>query len=58
VHQWLIDDGHEAFLDQDPRVGIAVGEQWEQRLHERLQWAQAVVCLVTSAIGFSRRAAD
>ncbi|MGH3887879.1 MAG: TIR domain-containing protein [Pseudonocardiaceae bacterium] len=49
VRRWLIDDGHEVFLDQDPRDGIAVGEQWEQRLHERLQWAQAVVCLVTSA---------
>ncbi|MGH3772251.1 MAG: TIR domain-containing protein [Pseudonocardiaceae bacterium] len=49
VHRWLIDDGHEVFLDQDPRDGIAVGEQREQRLHERLQWAQAVVCLVTSA---------
>ncbi len=49
VYQWLIDDGHEVFLDQHPRDGIAVGEQWEQRLHERLRWAQAMVCLVTSA---------
>ena len=29
--------------------GIGVGEEWEQRLHERLRWADAVVCLVTSA---------
>lgn len=43
VHWWLIDDGHEVFLDQDLRDGIAVGEEWEQRL----QWAGAVVCLVT-----------
>ena len=26
-----------------------VGEEWEQRLHERLPWADAVVCLLTSA---------
>ncbi len=49
VHRWLIDDGHEVFLDQDLRDGIAVGEEWEQRLHERLQWAGVMVCLVTSA---------
>ncbi|MGH3694408.1 MAG: TIR domain-containing protein [Pseudonocardiaceae bacterium] len=49
VYQWLIDDGHEVFLDQHPRDGIAIGEQWEQRLHERLRWAEAVVCLITSA---------
>jgi hypothetical protein len=49
VHGWLAHDGHEVFLDQDLRDGIAVGEEWEQRLHERLRWADAVVCLVTSA---------
>ncbi|MGH3872112.1 MAG: TIR domain-containing protein [Pseudonocardiaceae bacterium] len=49
VHRWLIDDGHEVFLAQDLRGGIAVGDQWEQRLYERLQWAQVVVCLVTAA---------
>lgn len=48
-HRWLTDDGHEVFLDQDLRDGIAVGEQWEQRLYERLRWADAVVCVVTSA---------
>lgn len=37
------------FLDQDLRDGVALGEQWEQRLHERLRWANAVVCVVTSA---------
>ncbi|MGH8571574.1 MAG: hypothetical protein ACREX8_03225, partial [Gammaproteobacteria bacterium] len=30
-------------LDQDLRDGIALGEQWEQRLHERLRWANAVL---------------
>jgi WD40 repeat protein/energy-coupling factor transporter ATP-binding protein EcfA2 len=49
VHRWLDDDGHEVFLYQDPREGIALGEQWRQRLHERLRWADAVVCVVTSA---------
>jgi WD40 repeat protein len=49
VHSWLVAGRHEAFLDQDPRDGIVIGEQWRQRLHERLRWADAVVCLVTSA---------
>src|SRR4051794_14134296 len=49
VHRWLVEDGHEAFLDQDLRDGLAVGEEWEQRLHERLRWADAVVCVLTSA---------
>ncbi|MGQ0779015.1 MAG: toll/interleukin-1 receptor domain-containing protein, partial [Pseudonocardiales bacterium] len=49
LHRWLVDDGHEVFLDQDLRDGIAVGEEWEQQLHERLRWANAVVCVITSA---------
>jgi WD40 repeat protein len=49
LHKWLIEDGHEVFLDQDLRDGIALGDEWEQRLYERLRWADAVVCLVTSA---------
>lgn len=49
VRRWLDDDSHEVFLDQDPRDGIALGEQWRQRLHERLRWADAVICVVTSA---------
>jgi hypothetical protein len=53
VHDWLVDDGHEVFLDRDLRNGIAVGEEWEQRLHERLRWADAVVCVVTSAFAAS-----
>jgi energy-coupling factor transporter ATP-binding protein EcfA2 len=47
LHQWLVAEGHEVFLDQDPGNGIAVGEQWDKRLHER-RWADAVVCVVTS----------
>ncbi|MGH3693202.1 MAG: TIR domain-containing protein [Pseudonocardiaceae bacterium] len=49
LHQWLVAEGHEVFLDQDPGTGIAVGEEWDKRLHERLRWADAVVCVVTSA---------
>ena len=48
LHQWLVAEGHEVFLDQDFRDGIVVGEEWERRLHERLRWADAVVCVVTS----------
>src|SRR5262249_15661193 len=29
--------------------GVVVGEPWHDRLHERLRWADAVVCVVTSA---------
>ena len=35
--------------DQDLSDGLVVGEEWGQRLHERLRWADAVVCLLTSA---------
>jgi WD40 repeat protein len=36
-------------MDQDLRDGLVVGEEWEQRLYERLRWADAVVCLLTPA---------
>src|SRR3712207_8369666 len=49
VHRWLVDDGHEAFLDQDLHHGILTGDQWQQRLHERLRWADATVCVLTAA---------
>jgi hypothetical protein len=49
LHGWLVEGGHEVFLDRDLRDGIAVGEEWEQRLQERLRWANAMVCVVTSA---------
>jgi WD40 repeat protein len=49
LHQWLVGEGHEVFLDQDLHDGIPVGEEWERRLHERLRWADAVVCVVTCA---------
>ncbi len=49
MHQWLVEAGHEVFLDQDLHDGIAPGEEWEKRLHERLRWANAVICVVTSA---------
>jgi WD40 repeat protein len=46
---WLVDDGHQAYLDHDVRAGVGVGELWEQRLHDRLRWADAVVCVVSAA---------
>jgi hypothetical protein len=49
LHQWLVAAGHEVFLAQDLRDGIVGGEHWRQRLHERLRWADAVVCVLTSA---------
>jgi hypothetical protein len=53
LHQWLVAEGHEVFLDQDLRDGIAVGDEWDKRLHERLRWADAVVCVVTKATAAS-----
>lgn len=49
VYGWLAEAGHEVFLDRSRRDGIGVGEEWRQQLHERLRWADAVVCVVTSA---------
>ncbi|OXR39766.1 hypothetical protein B7C42_08160 [Nocardia cerradoensis] len=49
VREWLTSGGHEVFLDLDPVEGLAVGEEWERRLYERLRWADAVVCVVTPA---------
>jgi hypothetical protein len=49
LHRWLLDDGHEVFLDQDLHGGLVIGDQWQERLHERLRWADATVCVLTSA---------
>jgi WD40 repeat protein len=49
VHAWLVDGGHDVFLDRDPHDGISAGDEWQKRLHERLRWAEAVVCVVTVA---------
>ena len=49
VRRWLVDDGHDVFLDRNLDTGILVGDEWQKRLHERLRWADAVVCLLTSA---------
>ncbi|KJK51112.1 hypothetical protein UK23_08295 [Lentzea aerocolonigenes] len=48
LHEWLEADGHEVFLDRDPRTGIAVGDEWVRRLHERLRWANALLCVITT----------
>ena len=49
VRRWLDDDHHEVFLAGHVDVGIAAGEAWRSRLYERLRWADALVCVVTSA---------
>jgi hypothetical protein len=49
VHSWFAGTKHDVFLDHDLSNGIQVGDDWEQRLHERLRWADAVVCVVTAA---------
>src|SRR3954449_12503595 len=49
VHRWLVGDGHQVFFDQDLSDGLLVGQEWEKRLRERLRWADAVVCVLTSA---------
>jgi TIR domain len=49
LREWLVVGGHEVFLDHHLHDGIEIGEQWQTRLHERLCWADAVVCLLTSA---------
>jgi hypothetical protein len=54
LHDWLLDDGHEVFLAKDLRGGIALGEEWEQRLHDELRRADAVVCVLTEAFLASR----
>jgi len=51
---WLDAQHHEVFLDRDLERGLRVGEAWEQRLYEQLRWADAVVCVVTSAYVNSR----
>jgi hypothetical protein len=43
LHEWLGLEGHEVFLAEDLQDGIAVGEEWQQRLHEQLRWADAVI---------------
>jgi WD40 repeat protein len=53
LHEWLVAEGHQVFRYQDPDDGIAIGEEWAKRLHERLRWADAVVCVVTSAAATS-----
>ncbi|GIM93712.1 nSTAND1 domain-containing NTPase [Paractinoplanes toevensis] len=49
LHARLRTAGHELFFDRDLQDGILVGEQWQDRLYERLRWADAMVCVVTAA---------
>ncbi|MGB8202193.1 MAG: TIR domain-containing protein, partial [Pseudonocardiaceae bacterium] len=49
VSGWLRAAGHEAFLDDDLRNGISVGEDWKQRLYRELREVDAVIGVVTSS---------
>jgi hypothetical protein len=46
---WRVGAGHKIFLDRNLEDGIRVGEDWQERLHERLRWADAAICLVSRA---------
>ena len=47
IHQWLSADNHDSFLDRHNDDGIPVGVDWQQRIFERLRWADAFVCVIT-----------
>jgi hypothetical protein len=49
VRHWLVDDGHETFLDRDIDDGVLPGDEWETLLYAELRKADAVVCIVTPA---------
>lgn len=54
LRERLAASGHDVFQDRAAEGGIAIGEDWKQRLVERLSWADAVVCLVTTDYVASR----
>jgi len=54
VRTWLVEARHEVFLSQDPDDGLVVGDQWLDRLHERLRWADVLVCVVSGASAASK----
>ena len=47
MHRWLVDDGHDVFLDQDLGDGVEIRDVGEKRLHERLRGPDAMVCMPT-----------
>ncbi len=48
LHRWLVEVGHDVFVDIDRTAGLTLGEAWEDRLYDRLRWADGMVCLVTA----------
>ena len=46
--RWLVDDGHDVFLDQDLGDGIEIRDVGKKRLHERLRRPHAMVCMPTA----------
>lgn len=54
IRIWLSkDEGHDVFLDRDFTDGIPIGDDWSERLEERLRWSDAVICLLSAAYGDS-----
>jgi hypothetical protein len=49
VSSWLREAGHETFVDHDLRGGIAVGEEWRERLYRELRAVDALVGVVTTS---------
>ena len=41
LHRIVVAAGHQVFLAHDLYDGTAAGEQWRDRLFERLRWADA-----------------
>jgi WD40 repeat protein/energy-coupling factor transporter ATP-binding protein EcfA2 len=49
VRGWLVAENHHVFLAQDLPDGIAVGEQWRERLYAELRQADAMVCVISAS---------
>ena len=54
IREWLVEQGHEVFLDFDREDGIAPVDLWKERLYERLRWADALVCVLTATYNTSQ----
>ena len=49
LHEVLVAEGHDVFLDRHLQDGIHPSQNWKNNLFERLRWADAVVGLVSDA---------
>ena len=62
VKAWLIEQepglAEEIFLDLDPHTGIRPGERWKQALQQANTRCEAVICLLSQALGGLPRMQD